>query len=509
MSMCRAYNAGAGLEPCALYLRWVLRNGFFAFFLMCWWRRTLADSCSKSRADQAVNFIKAGILRQLVAVVFLSRLRRSCSHFSRDVCAEKSTALAIFHRSFYAQPTQGKMKSLSDRLYFLVAPPNLGGEKVTRALLFMPLLFFASLPCHAETQVSGLITNATWTATNSPYRVIGNIQVSGLMIQPGVQIIFQSNYVFAVNGILTASGTAANPIVFMGTNGGWQGIYFSNSAPGSVLAYCTVSNSVNSGIRILNTSPAINNCLITLNSSGSSIYGGGIYASIAAGDLTISNTTLANNTVPNVNPYKVSYGGGIYAAVNTNSLNLSGCIVTNNRANANYGYGWAYGGGVFVSGNGKFNSCLIRGNSCTARTEYNVTGGAAWGGGIFAQGGKFSLNNCLLELNTSSSPDTGVGDEYAYGGALYIQGGSSVVMSNCIVAGNVDSAPNGSAGGGICVAGGLFHHTGQYAPGGGSLNLVNCTIAYNNLEGLAIASGSTATVVNSIIYTNAAGDRKS
>lgn len=357
------------------------------------------------------------------------------------------------------------------------------------------------------TDVSGTIVNQTWTSNNSPYRVVGNILVAGLTIKPGVTVLFTNNYAFEVAGKLSARGTPTAPIVFMGTNGGWQGIYFNNSSPGSVLACCTISNSVNSGIRIVNSNPTIKRCSIVSNSSGSSIYGGGIYASVASGNLTVADTLIANNKAninPAANPYNASYGGGVYAAMNTNSLQMSGCTVTNNQANANYGYGWAYGGGIFVSGNASLNWCVISGNSCKAKTQYNVTGGAAWGGGVFASGGQIALNNCLLKNNTSSSPDTGTGDEYAYGGGLYISSGS-VRMTNCIVQGNIVSAPSGIAGGGICVSGGLYDHTGACAGGGASLNAVNCTIAYNNIEGLAIAGGSAATILNSIAYFNASG----
>ena len=358
------------------------------------------------------------------------------------------------------------------------------------------------------TDVSGTIVNQTWTSNNSPYRAVGNIVVAGLTIEPGVTVRFTNNYVFEVDGVLKAKGTPTAPIVFMGTNGGWQGIFFNYSSPGSVLACCVISNSVNSGIRIVNSNPTIKGCAIVSNSSGSSIYGGGIYASIASGNLTITDTIIANNSAninPAANPYNVSQGGGIYAVMGTNSLVMSGCIVTNNVANANYGYGWAFGGGVCISGNASLKWCVLSGNSCIAQTESGVTGGAAWGGGIYATAGKITLNNCLLKNNTASSPDTGAGDEYAYGGALYMYSSSSASITNCTVQGNGAYAPDWSDGGGICVGGGLYDHSGQYFPGGGSLSVVNCTIGYNNYDGLAISSGATATVLNSIIYFNASG----
>lgn len=356
---------------------------------------------------------------------------------------------------------------------------------------------------------SGPIVEQSWTSNNSPYIVTGDVNVAGLKISPGVTVQCASNYSFEVDGVLRALGAPGSPIVFCGTNGGWQGIYFNNSAPGSILNCCIVSNSINSGLRIVNSNPTIDGCSIVGNSSGTSVYGGGIYASISSGPLAIVDSTIANNSAninPAANPYNASYGGGVYAVMGTNaSLQMIGCILNSNQANANYGFGWAYGGGLYVSGKANLDWCVINGNSCTARTEFNVTGGAAWGGGVYVNQGQVELSHCLVQYNTSSSPNTETGDEYAYGGGIYIFAGS-LEMTNSIVQGNIVSAPNGSGGGGVCVSGGVYDHTGPHANGLASLDAVNCTFAYNNLEGVAVdGDGSAADILNSILYFNNGG----
>ena len=122
-------------------------------------------------------------------------------------------------------------------------------------------------------------------------------------IQPGVQVVFQSNYVFEVDGQIMAQGTAANPIVFLGTNGGWQGIYFNYSSPGSVLANCIISNSINSGVRIFHSNPLLTNCVVANNSSPSN--GGGINAVMDPNNLlVIAGCTITGNVA---NP---AVGGG-------------------------------------------------------------------------------------------------------------------------------------------------------------------------------------------------------
>jgi autotransporter-associated beta strand protein len=394
------------------------------------------------------------------------------------------------------QSTDGIIGSAGFSAFHLGTLPNGVAARLVNTPNSIDLL---SLPVtNGGTDVSGTIVNQTWTSNNSPYIVTGDIDVAGLTILPGVTVQFSSNYAFEVEGVLQARGTPNAPIIFMGSYAGWQGIYFYYSSPGSVLACCVISNSVNSGIVIVNSNPTIIGCSIVSNSS---VYGAGINANIASGNLIITDSIIANNSAnidPDFNPYNYSVGGGVYAVMETNNcLEMTGCTVTNNAANANYGYGWSSGAGLYVEGNATLNWCVMSGNSCFGRTEYNVTGGNARGGGLFAAGGQIALNNCILKNNSATSPNTGTGAEEAYGGAIYIDSGS-VDMTNCIVQGNSAGAPNGTYGGGICIGGGTDG-------GGGTLNMVNCTIAYNNIEGLAIGGGSSANLLNSIVYFNDGG----
>src|SRR5450759_311339 len=118
------------------------------------------------------------------------------------------------------------------------------------------------------TDVCGTIVNQTWTSNNSPYRVVCNILVAGLTIQPGVTVIFTNNYTFEVAGKLRAIGTPDQPILFTRTNGGWQGIFFNNAQAGSQLSYCSISGAVNSAIRLVATpAPSIANWLFIGNST--------------------------------------------------------------------------------------------------------------------------------------------------------------------------------------------------------------------------------------------------
>jgi hypothetical protein len=98
--------------------------------------------------------------------------------------------------------------------------------------------------------------DVTWVNQNTDLLFDGSIYVGSatgtkLIIQAGSVLKFgNSNEISvgaSVNGLIEAIGTAINPIVFTSkstypTKGDWDGIWFySGSANGSVLDYCTVS----------------------------------------------------------------------------------------------------------------------------------------------------------------------------------------------------------------------------------------------------------------------------
>ena len=105
-------------------------------------------------------------------------------------------------------------------------------------LAALAALGLSAILAQAQTTVSGYVSG-TWTQTGSPYVVVGDVLVTSLVIQSNVQVQFDGPYVFEVQGILQASGTATNPIVFNNTaanaNKGWNGIFFNESGPEFVL----------------------------------------------------------------------------------------------------------------------------------------------------------------------------------------------------------------------------------------------------------------------------------
>ena len=366
----------------------------------------------------------------------------------------------------------------------------------TLAAWLLSILLLVGCSASASTSVCGTIVNQIWTSNNSPYIVMCDINVAGLTILPGVTVRFAGNYAFEVDGVLQAQGTPNAPIIFMGTNGGWQGIYFNYSSPGSVLACCVISNSVNSGIRIIDSVPGIANCVIANNSAP--LNGGGINASNSAGgNLMLQNCIISNNLVGVIPDGSLGgdlrNGGGVYAQLTTGALIMEGCLVRGNVVNPQFtNFGTYRGGGIYVSaGSSLLSYCVITSNVCCS-VNYCGNNEFATGGGLYSFFGATALKNCIVSGN-SVITDNGECPASASGGGIFAHGIAhvgSLSMTNCIVAHNTAASTTWQQAGGIFLSSTL-----------GAESIVNCTVAYNNIEGIWSAP-TAAQVMNSIFYFN-------
>ena len=343
-----------------------------------------------------------------------------------------------------------------------------------------------------RTRVSGMIFNETWTQECSPYCVEGDVLIAGLIIEPGITVKFLGDFVFEINGVLTATGRAQNPIIFTraDTNeDGWQGIFFHQSIPGSELVYCTIDGSINRGIRIDNTEPTIEHCTIHNNSASGS--GGGIRVNLttSAGTLALKDCTITGNT-------SSSHGGGISATIQTSSLNLTGCEISDNHSMPAQAATGNVGGGIYVEvgENGEFSlrNCRIGDNTCLSYCYGNDCTATCRGGGIFCTG-NLTLMNCWIENNSvhAFGAGEGTGYAYSYGAGIYHHSGV-LKAANCIISDNSTRASGAenryTQGGGIHVY-------------GGTADLKNCTIVNNTNHGFT-REGGTVTAINSIIFAN-------
>lgn len=330
-----------------------------------------------------------------------------------------------------------------------------------------------------STFVSGTIVNETWTPANSPYCVVGDILISTLEIEPGVDVVFMGEYVFEVAGILTAVGTEQDSIKFTkaDTAEAWQGIFFNFSQPGSELAYCVIDSSANRGILVDNSSPTIRNSIVRHNSSTG--VGGGIRSN---SPLTLIDCTIENNATSN------RLGGGIYSE---GPLSMTRCKILNNTINFLYSSNTAAGGGIYSAGGLTMSNCFIEGNLARSSNGNAFQSATAVGGGIYLSSDTLTLNNCIIQYNYAAA-GANTAAEIARGGGIYMRDGTAY-LTNCIVA--YDSLGTRLVWGGSAATGGGIHVQ------EGNMNLTNCTIAYNEFDGIYRNSGSVE-VKNTIVWEN-------
>jgi len=210
-------------------------------------------------------------------------------------------------------------------------------KKALLLTLLFSLFLFTSAAFSQITVDSDIITNTTWSSTDSPITVSTTITVTTgntLTIDPGVTVIMGSGASILVDGALVSSGTDLDGILFTSagtTPGDWGSIEFRNTTDaGSTVDYTifeygagasrsgmiffttdafpvSISNSVfkNSaehGINLRASSSAITNSEFYDNA------GYGVFADLSL-NFSISNSQIYGNTV-----------GGIRVPINSQAV---------------------------------------------------------------------------------------------------------------------------------------------------------------------------------------------
>ena len=430
--------------------------------------------------------------------------------------SEQIDIMTITTTSFYLQDPSGNPVSGSivfsggDTISTFTPSNNLGTVPTYTAIITTTVTDLAGNPLAADETWSfdtisgavscttiisgGLVAGQTWTAASSPYCVTGDIQVSLLTLEPGVEVRVDGGYKVEVLSTITSVGTQVSPILLSAKepdepiNQRWKGLKFQNAPSGSELTYTIIEYSNDSGVTITNSTPIIN--YSTIRNNTSSEHGGGVYAVLNSGQtLDIRNTIFENNTAnPSfvVTPSGASVGGALY-------FGEGDAIIKNNkffgnRTNARcYGYfycnAYGRGGAIFTGGTG---SVAIENNEiyenyayASAKCYFSSGVSRSYGGGVYVKSGTVSLKNNIISGNTASLYGCWPGRA---GSGLYVAGGS-VTVENSTIARN-----SGTTG---------LHFA------GGTLDILNSIIYFNNGDGVQI--GGTPVITYSDIQGGFAG----
>jgi len=256
---------------------------------------------------------------------------------------------------------------------------------------------------------SDTLTDPTWTATNSPYRLTRNVVVpfgGSLSIEPGVDVLFDADVEFVIHGALRTVGTLTDSIRFMrGSATTWGGIRISGG-DSSTLAYVRIADGYayeGGGLSVAGatTRVTVSHSVISGNSSGVS-KGGGIFN--GSGALVMENSSICSN-MSNVQ------GGGVFN--DSGTLTLVDCAIKGNGAGD-------YGGGMFNQGTAFLTDCRISGNSTYAEERGD-------GGGIYNIG-LLTLARCVVDGNTAAM---------GKGGGIANTGGGYLTGTRCTISGNL------------------------------------------------------------------------
>ncbi len=285
--------------------------------------------------------------------------------------------------------------------------------------------------------VSGDVTTTTWIAANSPYRVTDTVRVTfgdTLTIEPGVDVLFDADVPFIVEGALHARGTASDSVRFLpGAVDGWTGIrvygpdsssfrYMRSSGVASFWrglgngavdgARVSFRRSVFSrnrigGVGVVGSSASFDSCRIIRNDMG------GVYVGDSS-RVTITDCDISDNDL--------AWAGGGILIDRGSYVSVSGTRIANNVS-------WFDGGGVYVSAATFYAvRCVIADNAvypCDP-DEFDPCDPAE-GGGVWADGSS-GVDQCRVTLDRC----TIAGNIAVVGGALHIKNATANV-SNSIV----------------------------------------------------------------------------
>jgi Secretion system C-terminal sorting domain len=294
-----------------------------------------------------------------------------------------------------------------------------------KLIIFLSVLIFIGTYSFAYTNVNSGNVSGTWTKINSPYKIQGDITIAlnqKLIIEHGVQVIFQGYFRINVFGSLSAKGILADSIYFMKAisdtvhltdtstiNGGWHGILWDNPATGyqmsdsSIFDYCvfkyskTVDNFASGGAINTNDFSKIkfSNCAFYKNVA--KISGGAIYTGNTTGEIFQNCSFIQNQAVS-------GGGGAFYSDWGSRPIILN-CLFLMNKCKTDGGALW------MTSNNPVIQNCSIMNNNASGN-----------GGAICLNQSNAFVGNTIIANNKASG-----------NGAISLNVSSPVFANNTIV----------------------------------------------------------------------------
>jgi hypothetical protein len=308
------------------------------------------------------------------------------------------------------------------------------------------------------------------------------------------------------------------------------GIYTDHGSP--VIDNCVVSYNTakdGAGISSRRSTDVVIKNNTNINNNTASRNGGGV--NVYLGDISITDSTVADNTANGVGSGSPNGGGGIHSVGVAGSTTIDNCTISGNT-------GVYYGGGLTGQGFTIKNGTTITDNTANQGggiyATYNVDisdsfvdgNHAGYGGGLYSSANGVTVEDTTFDSNdanggagiyskaadsftrcyiTNNSATPGV-PYYSNGGGIYMVFGTSSVrtFTNCVVTGNeIDGNYATDSGAGVYI-------------GTAAADFINCTVANNKInktsspvaDGTEFIIGGASSVVNiknSIVWNEISG----
>ena len=330
-----------------------------------------------------------------------------------------------------------------------------------------------------------------WTIEDSPVHVSCDLDITGLTIEPGVEVEVAGEYELVVSARIQALGTQASPVVFKPTDenvAGWDGFFFEDAIDGSEFRWAEIEGSTSSGVHLVRSYPSFDHVTFRGNSAA---HGGAIRAELLDSDLQVSNSLFVGN-------FAEAAGGAIYAVGPSDTggaaLEVTESIFLENHAGTTGTRHNTFGGAIYIGGSSRILRSTFAENEVRAYTIFAAGGRYTRGGAIYAAEGQGEIRSTTFLGNACRmgahiwTPDA----SREYGGAVYLASGELLLGNSLLAENTLFNARNGD-----------YRGSGLYVAGG-QATLVNSTLASHDREAL-YQDGGQVEVLNSILFFNNAG----